>query len=56
MLSNFTILCLVLVILVVCLPGQGVYAFGAGNIPRCVVESYRKAVMKWCADVMGFCV
>lgn len=34
--SNLTILCLVLVILVVCVPGHGVYAFGAGNIPRCV--------------------
>lgn len=34
--SNLTVLCLVLVVLVVCMPGHGVYAFGAGNIPRYV--------------------
>lgn len=32
--STLTILLVVVVILVVCLPGHGVYAFGAGNIPR----------------------
>lgn len=34
--THLTILLVVLVVLVVCLPGNGVYAFGAGNIPSCV--------------------
>ena len=29
---------LLLVLLVFCLSGNGVYAFGAGNIPRCAID------------------
>ena len=29
---------LLLVLLVLCLSGNGVYAFGAGNIPRCAID------------------
>lgn len=32
--TNLTILLLLLVVLIVCIDGNGVYAFGAGNIPR----------------------
>lgn len=34
--SNMYLLLLILCIVILCIPGEGVYAFGAGNIPRYV--------------------
>lgn len=37
MATNTYLFLLVLCIVILCVPEEGVYAFGAGNIPRCAI-------------------
>ena len=45
---------LLLVFLIFCLSGNGVYAFGAGNIPRCALDRPGSFVQSSICDSYGY--